>query len=199
MSLAPCGLFLEPESLAPCCSASAEESPYKGGSGVPPSSPYPRASRVAQEGSSRMRPSTSIRICPGAGILDGCRVPSGLSCRRGVASHTLSEGFTRPTLTSTCGGSVVLANEGDSPKGPISRINNRETVLRKVWRTPLAPPHPDYHVGHVFFWDSDVSERRTGKNAWPHISRIRNSRSCTLQPQAGTFPESVLEKSPPGS
>jgi hypothetical protein len=37
----------------------------------------------------------------------------------------------------TCGGLVGLADEGDSPGDPISRINNRETVLQKVCLTPL--------------------------------------------------------------
>ena len=65
----------------------------------------------------------------------------GYLTRRGIADDPLPEGFARPTMTSTWGDLIGLGDDGDSP-GPISRIKNRETILKKLWVTPLPPPLP---------------------------------------------------------
>ena len=81
------------------------------------------------------------------------------------------------------GGSLVgVADAGDFPGEPSSRINNRKTILKKVPPTPLPTPVPYTMSAFSSFMNAPA------KNLRADISKIINSRSCSLYEHAEENP-----------
>ena len=75
-----------------------------------------------------------------------------------------------------------------------------QSPLNDTHRQPVPYSYGLFPFLFVAFLSRDsqgFQERTEEKTAWPHISRVINSRSCWLHVRAEAFAKSVFQKSPP--